>query len=102
MKQRRHSNNGHNRPTKEQVQRWKLKDWEKNWDKNLIANILNNIKTLWEEGGTIVAPSYDVLGYLLSEDRISYLLHSLIKLQNKGRITLIKKGDDYYLDYIPF
>lgn len=90
-------------PTKEQVQRWKLKNWEKNWDKELIQNILNNIREEWNLGGTIIAPSLEVLGYILGELRIPYLLHCIIRLDKEfKKICFIKKKDDYYIDYIPF
>lgn len=90
------------RPSKEQVQRWKQKEWERTWDKDLISDILNNIKELFEQDGTIIAPSWEVLGYILGEMRIAYLMHSLIKLQQEKKIILIRKDEDLYLDYIPF
>lgn len=91
------------KPTKEQVKRWKQKDWEKNWDKELTSRILNNIIDLWNTEGTIIAPNYEVLGYLLGEQRIPYLLHCLIRLEKeKRKICLMRKDDDLYLDYIPF
>lgn len=90
------------KPTKEQVRRWKLKEWEKNWDKELIKTILDNIIELWNESGSITAPDFKVLGYILGEMRKAYLLYSLIKLQNQMRILWCKKDDEIIIDYIPF
>lgn len=92
-----------NKPSREQVKRWQRKNWEKNWDKELLSFVLNNIIELWNEGGTIIAPNWEVLGYLLGESRIPYLLHCLIKLEKQEKkICLIRKGEELYLDYIPF
>ena len=92
-----------NKPSKEQVRRWQQKNWEKNWDKELLSFILSNIIELWNESGTIIAPNWEVLGYLLGEGRIPYLLHCLIKLEKQEKkICLIRKGEELYLDYIPF
>lgn len=92
------------KPSKEQVRRWQQKNWEKNWDKNLLSLILNNIIEVWNEGGTIVAPDWEVLGYLIGESRTAYLLHALMVLQKKyNNILLVRKNDgNLYLDYIPF
>lgn len=89
--------------SREQVKRWQQKNWEKNWDKELLSFVLNNIINSWNEEGTIIAPDWEVLGYLLGETRISYLLHCLIKLEKqKECICLIRKNEELYLDYIPF
>ncbi len=91
------------KPTKAEVQKWKLKDWEKSWDKQLLSIVLNNIKGQWDLDGTITAPDWEVLAYILEVPCISYLIHCLIKLEKKDKkIMLIRKDEELYLDYIPF
>lgn len=91
------------RPSREQVKRWQRKEWEKSWDKELLSFILGNIRNQWNNYGTIIAPSWEILGYILEEQRIPYLLHCLLKLEKEQKnITLIRKDGELYLDYIPF
>lgn len=90
-----------NKPSKGQVKRWQ----QKNWERELLSFVLNNIIELWSEDGTIVAPNWEVLGYILGESRTAYLLYCLIKLEKEHkRIILVrnKETDELYLDYIPF
>lgn len=89
------------RPTKEQVQKWQQKNLEKKLEKEYAEKILQKIKNETKTYGTIIAPTWEIIGYILEENEIGKLIGCIKRLDEIGKVFFILKDDGWYLDYIP-
>ena len=64
--------------------------------------IEEKLRAMWVDMGTIVFDDVEVLAMFLDEKLTYDLYYTMLRMAWEGKISILKKGDYYYLDVIPF